>query len=75
MKVEGRGFECLQGLLLASHISGNFPGQRINDPALYILKNCVWVLVSVDNDGSIVVLLQIPRVPVEQVRLELDVLL
>lgn len=75
MKVEGKGFEGLQGLLLASHMSGNFPGQRINDPALYILKNCVWVLVSIDNDGSIVVLLQIPRVSVEQVRLELDVLL
>ena len=74
-KVGGEGVTLFPwGTLLALNPSGNFLGQGINDPTLYVFKDRVRVLVPVEGDGPPIELLQLSGIPVEQVRSELDLL-
>lgn len=57
-----------------SEPSWDFLGQRIDDPALYVLEDRVGVLVPVNSEGLPIELLQLRGIPVEQVHFELNML-
>lgn len=64
----------VRGVILAQNPSGDFLGQGINDPTLYVFKHCVRVLVPVEGDGLPIERLQVRGIPVEQIYFELDLL-